>query len=162
MSAVTAYLTTELRLKRNLQAISARRTPAASISRISFTSSSGAVISSILPGRVRLAEDSAQENDMAGAAPRAPGRGPHALSDQFLMHAALRTPRSFGPILIAHQQPDAGTEISCAPLPQQTREHGRSLERTASGRTTRGCYGRLPRMAGADRFKKHFKHDDRE
>lgn len=53
MSAISAYLATVLRLSPSLLAISARGTPAASITLISLTSSKGTVISSILSGRVR-------------------------------------------------------------------------------------------------------------
>ena len=50
-SSMSAYLATVLRLRCSSRAISALGTPLASIERISFLTSRGTVISSILPGR---------------------------------------------------------------------------------------------------------------
>ena len=83
MSPISAYLATVLRLTRSLLAISARGTPSASIERISFLTSRGTVISSILPGRARQSRRPGKRYG-EGRAPGPPGRGPLAQTAQFL------------------------------------------------------------------------------
>lgn len=102
MSAISAYLATVLRLSPSLLAISARGTPAASIARISLTSSRGTVISSILSGRV-CPKPSPGKTIRRGPRPWFLGCGPHDQNAQFLMRTVLKSRRSFGPVLIAHQ-----------------------------------------------------------
>ena len=102
MSSMSAYFATVLRLTPSLLAISARGTPPASIDRISFITSRGTVISSILPGRAR---QSLRPGTPYGEG-RAPGpgeRGPRALSAQFSMTTMLKKRRPFGPLLSEHQ-----------------------------------------------------------
>lgn len=84
MSAISAYLATVLRLSLSLLAISARGTPAASIARISLTSSRGTVISSILSGRV-CPKPSPGKTIRRGPRPWFLGCGPHDQNAQFLM-----------------------------------------------------------------------------
>ena len=109
MSAMSAYLATVLRLRRSLRAISARGTPAAGRVRISLTSSRGTAVSSILPRRVRPKQPPGK-TIRRGPRPRSRGRGPHDQTAQFLMHAQPNSRCTFGPLLIAHQQP---TKLPC-------------------------------------------------
>ena len=61
-------------------------------------------ISSILPGRSR--QSTHPGKPYGGAAPLVlRERGPHAETAHFQMHAALKNRCSFGPFIIAHQQP---------------------------------------------------------
>ena len=113
-----------------LLAISARGTPAASITRISLTSSRGTVISSILSGRVRP-KPSPGKTIRRGPRPWFLGCGPHDQNAQFLMRTVLKSRRSFGPILIAHQH----CGVRC---PRRT------------GAAKRGCGRGARRAAGAE------------
>ena len=70
---------------------------------ISLTSSRGTVISSILPGRVRPKQPPGK-TIRRGPRPRSRGRGPHDQTAQFLMRTQPKSRRTFGPLLIAHQQ----------------------------------------------------------
>ena len=90
MSSMSAYFATVLRLTRSLFAISALGTPSASIERISFLTSRGTVISSILPGRAR--QSCRPGNRMTRAAPLAPGRGPLDQTAQLFVTTVLRKP----------------------------------------------------------------------
>lgn len=130
MSAISAYLATVLRLSPSLLAISARGTPAASITLISLTSSRGTVISSILSGRVRP-KPSPGKTIRRGPRPWFLGCGPHDQNAQFLMRTVLKSRRSFGPILIAHQH----CGVRC---PRRT------------GAARRGCGRGARRAAGAE------------
>ena len=130
MSAISAYLATVLRLSPSLLAISARGTPAASITRMSLTSSRGTVISSILSGRVRP-KPSPGKTIRRGPRPWFLGCGPHDQNAQFLMRTVLKSRRSFGPILIAHQH----CGVRC---PRRT------------GAARRGCGRGARRAAGAE------------
>ena len=82
MPAMSAYLATALRLSLSFLAISARGTPAASISRISLISSRGTVISSILPRRVRPKQPPGKTIRRGPHPPRG-GGGPHDHTAQF-------------------------------------------------------------------------------
>lgn len=108
-------LAKEARVRQGLEEALARDS-AASIARISLTSSRGHG-HLLHPSRAGplLLKSPPGETIRRGPRPRSPGRGPHAHTAQFLMRAVLRSRCSFGPILIAHQH-------SISPRPARRRQ----------------------------------------